>query len=58
MTYNLKTVTLNENNISVVASDKNNNEKHFLFSHSIVDRKALEDEHLLKTELQQKINKV
>ena len=56
--YNLRSVTVNENNIHAVATDKNNDEKHYIFSHSFVDKKSLEDEHRLKMELQQKINKL
>jgi hypothetical protein len=56
--FNLKTVTVSDSYIEAFATDKDNNEKHFLFAHSIVDKKSLEDEHLLKMELQQKINKL
>jgi hypothetical protein len=56
--YNLKTVTVSESYIEAFATDKDNNEKQFLFAHSIVDKKSLEDEHRLKMELQQKINKL
>lgn len=57
MTYNLKTVTVNESNIHATATDKDNNEKHYIFSHSFVEKKCLEDEFLLKMSLQEKINK-
>lgn len=57
MTYNLRSVTVTENSIHLIASDKDNNEKHYIFSHSFVEKKCLEDEFLLKMSLQKKINK-
>lgn len=56
MTFNLKTVTVTENSIFAIASDKDNNEKEFMYAHSLLGKKILEDEFKLMMELQKKIN--
>lgn len=57
MTFNLKSVTVTENTILAIASDKDNNEKEFMYAHSLLGKKILDDEFQLMMELQKRINR-